>query len=188
MAASEQNSGASLEIMVPPDTERLRFRPLRTDDHDNVRAIYADPLALRFLPDLGKPGGVQRFIDRQRARYLEFGYGIWLIETLQDGQVAGDAGLTWQETDLGEVLEIGYGLRAPKRGKGLATEAALACLHFGFSMLGASRIASLVHPDNSSSMAVAQRVHRLKRRFVHPSLGEEYLMYYTEAGEHEIRA
>lgn len=169
-----------LELALPPDTERLRFRPVRPDDHEIVRSIYDDELALRFLPDMRKPEGTQTFIDRQLRRYDKFGYGIWLLETLEDSRVVGDAGITWQETDQGDVLEVGYGLTAAERGKGYATEAAQACLAFGFEVLGATRIASLVDAANSTSLRVAERLHAHKRAFTHPRLGPGYLMFYTD--------
>ena len=169
-----------LELALPPDTERLRFRPVRSDDHERVQAIYADALAQRFLPDMGTPDGVQSFIERQLRRYEMFGYGIWLLETLQNSQVIGDAGISWQETDLGDVLEIGYGLMAAQRGMGYATEAAKACLAFGFDVLGATRIASLVNAENTPSRKVAQRVHAHAREFTHPRLGPGFVMYYTD--------
>lgn len=181
MTTSDQKD--SLELALPPDTERLRFRPVHENDHAVVAAIYADPQARRFLPHMAKPGGVQSFIDRQLARYERYGYGIWLLESLADGRIVGDAGLSWQETDLGDVLEIGYGLTLKERGLGYAHEAATACLGFGFNTLGATRIASLVAEQNLASRKVAERLHAQQRPFVHPRLGDGYLMFYSDAGD-----
>lgn len=174
------NSKEFLELALPADTERLKFRLLRPDDHDNVSKIYGDEMALRFLPDMRKPQGVKWFIDRQLRRYEKFGYGIWLVETLDDSRLVGDAGLTWQETDQGDVLEVGYALVAGERGKGFAIEAARACLDFGFKVLGAARIASLVDARNVASQKVAKRLHARQREFSHPRLGPGYLMYYSD--------
>ncbi len=173
-----------LEVALPQDTRRLRFRPVRGDDHEAVGAIYADPLARRFLPDMNTAQGVQSFIDRQLRRYARYGYGIWLLEALDDSRVVGDAGLTWQETDLGDVLEVGYGLCAAERGRGFASEAAVGCLRFGFAVLGAGRIASLVDQQNLASQKVAGRLHAKQRTFRHPRLGKDYLMYYTDATDY----
>lgn len=169
-----------LELALPPDTERLRFRPVGVDDLPHVQAIYADELAQRFLPDMGSPNGAKAFIERQRRRYDMFGFGIWLLETIEDKRVVGDAGISWQETDIGDVLEIGYGLMANERGQGYATEAAKACLAFGFNVLGATRLASLVRADNTPSQKVAERLHTHQRPFTHPRLGPGFLMYYTD--------
>ncbi|NNF51765.1 MAG: GNAT family N-acetyltransferase [Gammaproteobacteria bacterium] len=180
MNPDSSDNNEVLELALPPDTERLRFRLVRPDDHESVRAIYADDLAQRFLPDMRSPDGVHSFILRQLRRYEKFGYGIWLLETLENPRIVGDAGITWQETDLGDVMEIGYGLAADERGNGYATEAAKACLAFSFEVLGANRIASLVSADNTPSQKVAERVHAQRRDFTHPRLGPDFLMYYTD--------
>lgn len=180
MKTGERRAGDSLELAVPPDTKRLRFRLVGNDDHEVIGSIYGDELAQRFYPDMAQPDGVQAFIDRQLRRYEQFGYGIWIIEALADERVAGVAGLSWQETDLGDVLEVGYGLALTERGRGFATEAAGACINFGFRVLGATLIASLVHADNNASCRVAERLHTRQREFVHPRLGAGYLMYYTQ--------
>lgn len=186
MRESRRHSSDSIELMLPPDTRQLSFRLVHDDDHEVIRWIYADPVARRFLPDLATTGGIQSFIDRQIARYEQFGYGIWILQALNDGRVIGAAGLTWQDTDHGEVLEVGYGLASKERGNGLATEAGKACLAFGFNVLGVGRIASLVHAENLASRKVAERLHAHHRVFVHPRLGEGFIMYYTDIGDHEI--
>lgn len=173
-----------LELALPPNTERMRFRLVRDDDHAVVAGIYADREARRFLPEMASERGVQSFIDRQLRRYEQFGYGIWLLEALDDGRVVGDAGLTWQETDQGDVLEVGYGLCEPDRRQGLASEAAAACLRHGFQVLGAARIASLVDEQNLASRSVAARLHTRQRSFAHPRLGAGYLMFYTDAADY----
>lgn len=183
MSVDLHNSADTLELLLPPDTSRLRFRPILPDDHEHVRSIYADSEALRFLPDLRNADGVQKFIDRQIGRYAIFGYGIWLLETLDRPRVVGDAGITWQETDRGDVMEIGYGLCKAERGHGYALEAARACLGFAFEVLGATFIASLVDANNTASRRVAAKLHAHDREFTHPRLGPGYIMYYTE---HEV--
>ncbi len=184
MKAGARQGGDSLELAVPADTDRLKFRLVNADDHQVISLIYGDESAQRFHPDLAKPEGIQAFIDRQLRRYEQFGYGIWITEALSDGRLLGDAGLTWQETDLGEVLEIAYGLVAAERGQGFATEAARACLDFGFRFLGATQIASLVDARNKDSRKVAARLHTRQREFVHPRLGSGCLMYYTKSADY----
>lgn len=173
-----------LELALPQDTARLRFRLVREEDHVAVAAIYADGQARRFLPDMGHREGIQSFIDRQLRRYEQFGYGIWLLEAKDDGRIVGDAGLSWQETDLGDVLEVGYGLCKSERGHGFAGEAASACLRFGFRVLGAARIASLVDEQNLASRRVAAKLHAKQRAFRHPRLGTGFIMFHTDAADY----
>lgn len=58
--------------------------------------------------------------------------------------------------------EIGYHLWREFWGKGLATEAAIACRDYAFKTLGLRRVVSITSPENIPSQRVAQRVHDRK--------------------------
>jgi RimJ/RimL family protein N-acetyltransferase len=49
-------------------------------------------------------------------------------------------------------------LRRDFWGRGLATEAAVACRDWGFAHLKAERLISLIRPENATSRRVAERV------------------------------
>ena len=51
---------------------------------------------------------VQDWLDRQRARYREDGFGLWAVELRQSGRVIGQCGLTMQDFGGRRVPEIGY--------------------------------------------------------------------------------
>ncbi|MEO6061298.1 MAG: GNAT family N-acetyltransferase [Thermoflexales bacterium] len=53
------------------------------------------------------------------------------------------------------MIEVGWHLG---RGKGCATEAARACLDYGFPSLHLDRIVAVVHPDNPASRRVTERL------------------------------
>ena len=93
-------------------------------------------------------------IDRIRREWEEYGYGVWAIEV--DGQLAGRGGLQClPDTDETEVDFI----VAPQFwGRGIATAVGEAALRFGFDELGVSRIIGLVHPDNSVSKRVLEKI------------------------------
>ena len=59
--------------------------------------------------------------------------------------------------DLGAV-DLGYRFLPAYWGQGLATEASIACLNYGFDTLGLQRILGLTHPDNLASMRVLEKV------------------------------
>lgn len=54
-------------------------------------------------------------------------------------------------------VEIGYRLARPFWGKGYATEAAMAVRDYGFDSLGFDRLISLIDPDNTASVRVAEK-------------------------------
>jgi ribosomal-protein-alanine N-acetyltransferase len=55
-------------------------------------------------------------------------------------------------------VELGYTLSKDVWGKGLATEAALASVAFGFERLRLPRIVAIAHPPNRASRRVMEKV------------------------------
>ena len=148
--------------MCTLETERLHLRMFRADDLTAYTEIFSDLEVMRFLGD-GKP------ISREEAwRHLAIilgtwrlrGYGIWAVEEKESGLLLGRVGFIHPEGWPG--LELAWSLGRPFWGKGYATEAARACLDYGFREAGMEHVISLVHPDNHRSRAVAQRLGEVK--------------------------
>ena len=70
----------------------------------------------------------------------------------------GQCGLTVQEVEGKEEIEIGYLFLRKSWGQGLATEAARAVRDHGFHTLGYARLISLIDPGNLASRRVAEKV------------------------------
>jgi RimJ/RimL family protein N-acetyltransferase len=98
-----------------------------------------------------------RWIEWNQRNYVEHGYGLWIVETLA-GEFLGDCGLTWQEVNGRQELEVGYHMRPAVQGQGFATEAAAACRDYAASRLGASRLVAITHPKNVASQRVAEKI------------------------------
>lgn len=126
-------------------TERLVLRPL---DADLARSLL-EPL----------PNGFPRDDDVMLLQgVLASGAdarGCWVVE--QDREPIGTVGCAGAVTAEGDQ-EIGYGLVAGARGRGLATEAAGAvCAHLERAP-GVRRLTAEVRPGNSASMRVLHRL------------------------------
>ena len=57
-----------------------------------------------------------------------------------------------------EKLEIGYILAPAQQGRGLMTEAVAALVAYCFGELAAHRIEALIHPDNTASIRLVERL------------------------------
>jgi ribosomal-protein-alanine N-acetyltransferase len=90
--------------------------------------------------------------------YRANGFGLWVAVLEDSGEFAGECGLTVQEVEGKNEVEIGY--LFPRRfwGRGLATEAARAARDHGFHTLGYERLVSLIDPGNLASRRVAEKV------------------------------
>jgi len=163
------------------ETERLRLRRYTPDDAAALYTVFADPYARRFYPRMSDQEKIDDWIAWNLRNYEKFGFGLWALEPRDEPRLIGDCGLTYQDVEGEQLLEIGWHTIAPERGKGYATEAARAVLTYAMERLGASFVCSKVHPDNVASRTVAGRVHSHCRNFT--ELGEPRLLFYSEASE-----
>jgi RimJ/RimL family protein N-acetyltransferase len=160
-----------------PETERLRFRLYTSADEALLFEVFADPYARTFYPEMVDRSKVNAWIQWNLRNYDEFGFGLWALELKASGEFIGDCGLTYQEVEGRQELEIGYHVIQRERGKGYASEAARVCLDFGFGRTSCTSICSIVRPSNIASRMVAGRVHMACREFIKGA--RSALLFYT---------
>jgi RimJ/RimL family protein N-acetyltransferase len=138
-------------------TDHLTLRPLESADAEVLHRIYQTEGVLRYFPTTTPPPleRVQGFVFSQQEHWDKHGYGNWGILPGGERQIAGWAGLQYLP-ELNET-EVGYLLDSPFWGQGYATEAARACLRFGFEHCALDHIIALVHPDNTASRRVIEK-------------------------------
>ena len=140
------------------ETERLFLREYVEDDAEAFFKLNSDPEVLRFVPDKGLLNveeARQILIDHPIADYQKYGFGRGACILKSTGEQIGFAGLKYLE-ELGEV-DVAFRLMRTHWGQGLATEAALASVRFGFAELGLNRIIGLVMPENVASVRVLEK-------------------------------
>jgi RimJ/RimL family protein N-acetyltransferase len=147
------------------ETERLLLRPWRpAEDLDALAAVNADPAVMRWVTP-NRPLRREEtadFLDRVIRHWDEHRFGLWaLVPRLQaDAGCIGFAGLAIPSF-LPAVLpavEVGWRLHSAWWGRGLATEAARACVEFGFERLELRSIVSIVDARNERSLRVAEKL------------------------------
>jgi RimJ/RimL family protein N-acetyltransferase len=143
-----------MQILATP---RLILREYSPDDADALCLVLSDPETMRFYPAPYDRAGVEDWISRSLHRYEEHGHGLWAMILKSNGKLIGDCGLTVQNLDAVNEVEIGYHVRHDLWGNGFATEAARACRDFGFARLPVERLISLIRPENLQSRRVAEK-------------------------------
>ncbi len=138
-------------------TLRLTLREFVPEDLDALAAILSDPETMRYYPAPFGHAAVADWITRNRARYVNDGYGLWAMILNSTGELTGDCGLVRQRVDDMDEIEIGYHVRRDLWGRGYASEAAQACRDCGFAKLGVDRLISLIRPENRASRRVAEK-------------------------------
>jgi len=144
------------------ETERLILRPHVPADADALQAFLSDPVAMEFYPAALDRAGVEEWIATNIERYHRDGFGKWAMVLKSTSEVGGSCGCALQEVEGRNEIEVGYNVRRDLWGRGYATEAARACIEYGFRELGAQRVISMIRPENVRSIRVAEknRMHR----------------------------
>ena len=139
------------------ETQRLVLREFQFEDLDALAAILCDRETMRYYPVSFDLAAVADWIQRNRTRYANDGYGLWAMILKSTRELIGDCGLVRQSVDAVDEIEIGYHVRRDLWNQGYASEAARACRDFGFANLEVDRLISLIRPENLASRRVAEK-------------------------------
>ncbi|NYE20015.1 RimJ/RimL family protein N-acetyltransferase [Microbacterium immunditiarum] len=137
-------------------------------DLDDMAALLGDPRVMLYPATKSRDDGA-RWIARNEDNYATHGFDLWIMET-HSGQFVGDCGLTGQDVDGVPMLEVGYHVRTVLQGQGCATEAAAACRDFARTEIDAPELVAIIHPDNTASENVAQKIGMTRREDDHGGL------------------
>jgi RimJ/RimL family protein N-acetyltransferase len=168
--------------LVPPPTDRLRFRRYVETDEQFVIDLFNDRYAKRFYPSMASIEAARGWIDWNLRSYDSHGYGLWVVESIETGSALGDCGLTVQDVGGASMVEVGYHILDAERGQGYATEAAGACVAYGLDDLDLPVVCSIVDPQNEASIRVADHIHAVRSSFVNP-VGETMILFRTREGD-----
>jgi [ribosomal protein S5]-alanine N-acetyltransferase len=155
-----------VEQDVIVETERLLLRPYVIEDVDALEAVLGDSVAMEFYPAALDRRGVEEWIAKNVERYSRDGFGKWAMVVKSTGEVGGSSGCVLQEIEGRDEIEVGYNVRRDLWGRGYAPEAARACMEYAFAKLSARRVISLIRPENSRSIRVAEKNGMIREKTV----------------------
>ena len=139
------------------ETERLVLREMAQTDFDALYEIFSDAETMQHYPASFDKAKVHSWIERNRTRYRENGFGLWAVTLKETGELIGDCGITLQPIH-GEMLpEIGYHVRRDHQQKGYASEAASACIAYAFEVLHFPAVYSYMKYTNVASYSTAMK-------------------------------
>ncbi len=156
-------------------TDRLILRQFCTADTQGMIAINADPVVMECFPATMTPDQTKAHISRIVSHWARHNFGLLALELRATGQFIGFTGLTIPpyDTPASPCVEVGWRLSPSAWGKGYASEAARACLHWGFTALDLAEIVSFTATQNNRSVGVMQRIGMTRNKmddFAHPML------------------
>lgn len=141
-------------------TERLLLRPWRAQDCEALWAMQSDPQVMEFLMPVPDRAASDAVADRIARHFADHGFGLWVVEVPGVTPFAGYCGLVHvpYAAHFTPAIEVGWRFLRTAWGHGYATEAARACLDFGFETLGLEQIIAITVPANRRSRAVMARL------------------------------
>lgn len=144
------------------ETERLYLREMTQSDYGALCSILQDEETMYAYNGAFDDNMVQEWLDKQLARYSTYGFGLWAAVLKETDEMIGQCGLTVQDWNGREMLEVGYLFRRKYWHRGYASEAA-ACKEYAFAKLGAEEVCSIIRDTNIPSQNVAVRNGMTKR-------------------------
>ncbi|MEP7340583.1 MAG: GNAT family N-acetyltransferase [Acidobacteriota bacterium] len=146
------------------ETSGLLLRPFSLAYAEELHRMWIEPSMRKFLWDdkIIPMETVTEIIEARGKTFFQNGLGYWMISLKETSQPVGFCGLRHfhfeDEPANADEVEILYGLTAAYCGKGLATEASVEVLRYGFVELGLMCIYAGADPPNRDSFRVMERL------------------------------
>lgn len=139
------------------ETERLYLREMNQGDFSSLCKILQDKDVMYAYEHAFDDIEAQEWLDKQFKRYNQYGFGLWAVILKETGEMIGQCGLTMQDCNNRQVLEVGYLFQKAFWHMGYASEAAIACKKYAFEVLHADEVFSIIRDTNTASQNVAKR-------------------------------
>lgn len=170
----------STRVNVRPDARKHVQAHLSADDHgdlDLLVTLLGSPEVMAFYPRPKTRDEVADWIAWNECNYARDGFGLWLLHD-HDGAFVGECGLTWQQVDGKEDLEVGYHVLPEHQGLGFATEAAEASRELA-RVHGIPKLIAIIRPENHASRRVAEKLGLTVEKTTFTSTGMEFQVHST---------
>ncbi len=139
------------------ETDRLFLREFKISDAKKMWELNSDEDVLKYTGD--KPfesiESTKQFIIEYQD-YRKNGFGRWAVIDKSKNEFIGWCGLKLNEKNL---IDIGFRFFKQKWNKGYATEAAQACINYGFDSLNIKEIVGRADKENKSSIRVLEKLN-----------------------------
>lgn len=160
------------------ETENLILETISLDDIDLIFELTNNQLVMKYFPKVLSKDETLELIKKILSQYEKHGYSFWKLIDKDSKIFLGMVGLLNQDIDGKNEIEIGYRILPQFWGKGIATEAASACLEYAKKELLKSRVISLIRPENIPSQGVANKLHaKIEKTVIHGGLKHDVWLY-----------
>ncbi len=141
-------------------TQRLGLRKWVDTDLEPFAKMNRDKDVMKFFPALLSENDTIGMIKRIKTHFDKNGFGLFAVDKIATGNFIGFTGFSIPtfESSFTPCVEIGWRYKKDTWGQGFATEAAMACLHYGFDVLHFEKVVSFTSVLNTNSEKVMKRI------------------------------
>lgn len=145
------------------ETERLILREILTEDEAALFEMDSDPEVHRFLGNdpVKNIEQIREVIKFIRKQYTDNGIGRWAVVLKENNEFIGWCGLKYFTEMINNHIhfyDLGYRFMKKHWGKGYATEAAKACIDYGFDKMNLKEMYAMTDSRNLNSNKVLQKL------------------------------
>ena len=140
------------------ETARLTLRPFSPKDLDPMTRLMANADFMRFSLGVYTREQTRGFLEKLLAWQNANKPSLFAAMLRSNGMLLGYCGFYHQHIDEVDEIEIGYRMHPAYWNQGLATEAARTVRDHAFRDLKLPRVISLIHPENTPSQRVAEKI------------------------------
>lgn len=161
------------------ETERLVLRTWTFADDERLFKICSDAETMIHIGD-GKPyesiETAREFLNWAIPYQAENGFCRWAVIEKQSGEIIGSCGFAFRDM---EEVELGYLFAREVWGKGFATEAARACLEYGFEKIGFEKVIALTALTHEKSHNVLRKIGFRERGIEETEDGDDLVFEFV---------
>ena len=176
------NLTAAFAAFPTLETERLVLRAPQPDDATSVFRIMSNPLVTRYfgtLPMTQMEEATEK-IEGWTSAFREQCGIRWAVTQRASGAYLGSCGF-WRLITRHFRAEIGYELDPAAWGQGIMPEAAASMVEFGFTVLGLHTIEAQIHPENTGSQRVLQKLGFVQEGYFRENYYEPAAQCFTDS-------
>jgi RimJ/RimL family protein N-acetyltransferase len=142
--------------MIIIETERLFIRQWEPDDWMSFRPLVTDPRVLEYIcSEPWSDERTQQYINKQIELSKSRGWCGWPVICREDNMLIGLCGFG---DEFPPDVQIGWRFLPEYWGRGLATEAAMAFMQYGFDRFHFTRLVAVAQPANLQSIRVMEKL------------------------------
>lgn len=160
-------------------TERLGLRRWVESDIKPFIEINTDPDVMKYYPSVLSAEESIAMVDRIDDHFNKRKFGLFAVELKSTNQFIGYTGFSIPGfiSFFTPCVEIGWRFNKNHWGKGYATEAANACLDYGFRNHDLQKVFSFTSVFNQKSIKVMERIGmKYQCEFNHPNLPDDHAL------------